>query len=655
MATWDELEQKYSAVPASQPAQDSPWSSLEQKYAAPAPQESPQVMKAAAAPAKQNINQATWQQYQNAKDQGARDLVGGLLSGAGSIGATILWPIDKAMDVIKGDRGPNVSGLVTGKQPMSRNEERRMQINQGLRELGVDTESLPFQGSKIATQIAGTSGVGGALGALSSKVAPNAPIISNALSSGGFNLGDAAAKGAGFLPWLQNMGARVAGGAVTGGASAGLVNPNDAPTGAVVGGVLPPAVGAVNATGRWIGNTAKSLIQPFTESGQNAIVGNILNKAAQGGPTTINATELVPGSMPTLAEAMGNAKIAGLQRVARDINPNPFAELEKANAAARSAALEKVSGNELALEAAKNSRSTQAGALYNQAMSKGVDPSTLTPQVVGEITDLMSRPAMKSAAAKAKEMAQNAGIQIDDAGSMAGMHYTKMALDDQIGAATRAGNNTEARILLGVKDKLGNLLENISPDYMQASRKFAELSQPVNQMEVLQGLKLTDQMGKITLSKIQSNIDSLEKAMKAPGINPAKSLTADQLGALRSIRDDLLRQQNLNLGKSAGSNTFQNIATNNILENALPFGLGKMATNKVGPVLGQLGRIPYSGANEAIRNKLADAFLDPTAASALMSRAALADSSGYGGLLGTLARPQPVIMGGLLNNYSTNP
>lgn len=45
MATWDELEQKYSAVPASQTAQDSPWSSLEQKYAAPVAQEAPSTSK----------------------------------------------------------------------------------------------------------------------------------------------------------------------------------------------------------------------------------------------------------------------------------------------------------------------------------------------------------------------------------------------------------------------------------------------------------------------------------------------------------------------------------------------------------------------------------------------------------------------------------
>lgn len=188
----------------------------------------------------------------------ARDATGGMLRGAGSIGATLLWPIDKTMDLVKGDRGPNVSGLVTGKQPLSRNEERRMQMTQGLKELGVDTEGLPFKGAKILTEIAGTAGAGGALGNLAARVAPGAPIISNALSSGGFNLGDAAVKGAGVLPWLQNAGARVAGGAVAGGVSSAMIDPSQALTGAAIGGALPPGVQAVAKVWGALGSAVKN-------------------------------------------------------------------------------------------------------------------------------------------------------------------------------------------------------------------------------------------------------------------------------------------------------------------------------------------------------------------------------------------------------------
>lgn len=581
------------------------------------------------------------------------NLVAGSVRGAGSIGATLGWPIYKAMDKYYGDREPNLSGLVTGKQPMSRYQEAKMQMDQGLKEMGADPESLVYQGGKLGTEVLGTAGAGGALGNLFARVAPGMPLLTNALRSGGFNLGAAAKTGPGLLPMLQNLGARTAAGAVVGGVSAGMIDPENAGMGAAIGAGMPAGIQAVGKLGQWAGNTAKSLVQPFTEAGQEAIAGSVLRKAAQGGPTAINAAELVPGSLPTLAEATGNANLAGLQRVARDINPNPFVALGKANAAARNAAFEKAAGTDIALDAARSARSNDAGVLYRQAMQKGIDPAAMTPEMVKEIGDLMSRPAMKSAAAKAKEMAMNEGIKINNAGSMQGMHYTKLALDDQIGEAIRKGSNTEARILTGVKDKLGGVLENISPDYMQASRKFAEMSKPVNQMEVLQNLRLTDAKGNITLSKVQNNIDSLERAMKEPGVNAAKSLTENQLGALKSIRDDLLRQQNTALGRSAGSNTFQNIATNNILENALPFGLGKVVTSKAGGVIGQIGRLPYSGPNEAIRAKLVDAFLDPAMASRLMTQPAVTnDPSRYAGLLQAFAQQQPVMAQGLLGRFN---
>ncbi len=92
------------------------------------------------------------------------DIGGGLIRGAGSIGSTLLWPVDKAQDLYYGDRDANVAGLITGQQPLSRNEERRQAIDAGLTTLiGSDPESLAYQGGKLAGEIAGTAGAGGVL------------------------------------------------------------------------------------------------------------------------------------------------------------------------------------------------------------------------------------------------------------------------------------------------------------------------------------------------------------------------------------------------------------------------------------------------------------------------------------------------------------
>ena len=137
------------------------------------------------------------------------------------------------------------------------------------------------------------------------------------------------------------------------------------------------------------------------------------------------------------------------------------------------------------------------------------------------------------------------------------------------------------------------------------------MSQPVNAMETLQGLKLTDAQGNITLAKVKNAMEGLERARNTPGVHSAKSIDDTQMQALEAIHADLLRQSTMGAGRSVGSNTFQNIATNNILSSLLPGKLGEIAGGKVGGVLGQVGKLAYSGPNESIRNKLLEMALQP--------------------------------------------
>lgn len=191
--------------------------------------------------------------------QGAGNLAAGAVRGAGSIGATILYPVDKITDMVKGDRGPTLSSLVTGDKPLSRNEERRLQMDEALRSLGVETDSLLYKGGKLAGEIAGTAGAGGVVANGLTKAAPLiarvAPRVADAVTkfapvvqSGGMSLGNAATGNA-----LANTAIRAGGGAVSGAATAGLVNPEDAGTGAVIGAVAAPVIQAAGKVGQAIG------------------------------------------------------------------------------------------------------------------------------------------------------------------------------------------------------------------------------------------------------------------------------------------------------------------------------------------------------------------------------------------------------------------
>ncbi len=556
------------------------------------------------------------------------NLVAGGVRGAGSIGATIVYPYDKYQDIDKGDRGQTVESLISGKAPLSRNEERRKAMDTGLEYMGAEPRSLMYGTGKLGAELAGTWGVGGVVGNTLGRGASAvgaSDAVANALATsartGGFSTGMPAAST--FGGSVANMGTRMAGGAATGGATAGMINPADAGTGAIIGGALPLALTGVAKAGATTGRMLYSLAQPFTTAGQERLAGGIMNRFSKDGRTALDNAEHVIGSRPTLAEATGNAGLASLQRNVGDTVPgatNRFLDRQVENAAARTSAFDEVAGDTGKLDFFRNERSAAGGSLYEQALTADTS-ANLTPYIKGQISQLLKRPSITEARKTAQRWAKERGERPSFDGNMRGLHDMKTAIDDQISEAVRAGKGGEAKALAATQDKLLDVMEKLSPAYKEARVTYAEMSKPINQMEVLQGLRLTDAKGNMTLSKVQNAIDGLERKMTGPGTDAAKSLTDAQVGTLRAIRDDLLRKTNLDAGKAAGSNTLQNIATDNIVSSALPEKAAEIVGGKVGGVAGQLGRLMYSGPNDAVRNRLADMMLDPEMAKRAMDAA----------------------------------
>lgn len=189
---------------------------------------------------------------------GVRDAAAGAVRGAGSIGATIVDAVRSklagpALDAVPANMRPAVtSGLAEAPQ----GAELRGAMDSGLAELtGADPTSLPYQGGKLAAEVAGTLGVGGAAAnglARVPAVANVVPGLVNAIRSGGMTTGVRVAPG--MASQAANLGTRVAGGAIHGGMAAGLVNPEDAGIGAALGGAIPVVTKAAGAAGRVVGN-----------------------------------------------------------------------------------------------------------------------------------------------------------------------------------------------------------------------------------------------------------------------------------------------------------------------------------------------------------------------------------------------------------------
>lgn len=215
------------------------------------------------------------------------DIAAGAVRGAGSIGATILTPIDAAA------RAMGIQNDYIGRT------DRRAAMDEALRTMGANPESIAFKTGKIGAELAGTAGVGGALAKGASAIGA-APSVINALQTAGM---------AG-----PNMLTRMGAGATVGGAAAGMVNPEDAAMGAGIGAAVP----IVGAALKGAGTIGRKIIGGTTGVGDEALRQAYLSGQA-GGKTAKAFTENMRGASQmddVLASAKQNLEVMGAQKQA---------------------------------------------------------------------------------------------------------------------------------------------------------------------------------------------------------------------------------------------------------------------------------------------------------------------------------------------------
>jgi len=270
--------------------------------------------------------------------QGAGNTLAGLVRGAGSIGATILAPWDVAKDAING------KGL-----SLESNRQRRADMDAALQTMGAETDSFGYGAGKLTGEVLGTAGAGGALAngtrmglAMAGKSVPAAvdPLLS-AISTGGFSTGSKVATG--LSPFLKDQGIRALGGAVSGGASTGLVNPEDAGAGLLIGGALPGIVKvageAGKLTGRAAASVAKNTLGMATGAGAETI-GTAYRAGKEGGTSFLDnmrgnvpMTDVLDSAKEALSKMRierGNQYRSGMVDIANDKSVIDFTPIEKA-------------------------------------------------------------------------------------------------------------------------------------------------------------------------------------------------------------------------------------------------------------------------------------------------------------------------------------
>lgn len=386
-----------------------------------------------------------------------------------------------------------------------------------------------------------------------------------------------------------------------------------------VGGAAVPVAGMALKAG-------KGLLEPLYQGGRDEIVGRALRSAAGDNADTViknlkGAKELVPGSKPTAAEVANSGGIAAIQRAASAVDPEAYATRAAQQNEARVGLLDRLAGSKTKKEAAAMAREAAAGPLYKSAMELGVDPEmakVLQPQ----IKNLMER-MPSGVMEKARELARLNGETLGKDGSVQGLHYMKLAVDDMLDAGKQTGIGSQmSRGLTQFKNDLVTVIDDLSPQYKRARETFAARSAPINQMDVAQ--EISDKsVNKLTgLLQPQSYAKALsdDTAVRATGFSKATladTMGPKKLGQLEAIKEDLMRSVAArDMGRGAGSDTVQKLAMTNLMQQSgLPVGLLNM------PGLGRLGNWVYSNADEEMKRSLAQGLLNPSQTARLMEKA----------------------------------
>lgn len=203
---------------------DGPWSKYGQQETAPAAPASPSTPKPPTGYTLENLKRFAIQSPPGAMLRGVKDII--------DTGAEQLSRLGGA------DERARVQAM---------NEAGRREFDAAAE--GQVMPQVARVGGQLALTVPAVTALGGAAGAA------GLPRLGGAIASGGFRTGGAAPVGG--LARAGDMGLRTLGGGIAGGVSAGMVNPEDAGTGATIGAALPGVGAVAGAAGRAVGNAVR--------------------------------------------------------------------------------------------------------------------------------------------------------------------------------------------------------------------------------------------------------------------------------------------------------------------------------------------------------------------------------------------------------------
>ena len=481
-----------------------------------------------------------------------------------------------------------------------------------------------------------------------------------------------------FTKSLETQGAAAAGGALASGAARESdVGPLGQALGALAGATT--AGGAVGSA-PVLARTTREIVRPFTEAGREVITGNVLRNLASDAEQAIKSaatyTPKISGYTPTTAQATRDIGLINAETAIKglDVTKGRFATQALEANQAQMAILNRLAKDDDVLQAAIKKREEVTSPMREQAFANStVDPNTFQSAIAltvnKTIDDILASPVgkrqtvisvMKDAKddiARASTPAELYEIRKDLRAAVKGL------LDKSDKGGPNAGAYRAAQPQLeSVIRSVDDAIEAGASGYKDYLSKYAASSRGIERLEAAQQFK-----GKVlstTPDPSRVNDYLISQPAFTRAIRAAEKdtdLSPTQLAVLKRVAEDLDSGVLPRATKVAGSDTFKNMSTANVIGGMIGkqmFGDVPLALQKVSAPMNWL----YNGTDDAIRELLVNAMLDPKLAATFMKKASVmtveplnkelqrkALQLGYGATFGLTEKPYRVDLTGMAN------
>jgi hypothetical protein len=506
------------------------------------------------------------------------------------------------------------------------------------------------------------------------------------VTSAGFGVAGPASIAQRFAPSAQEFFTKslgTQGAAATAGALAsGAARESDVgPVGQTLG-----ALGGAITAGGMVGSapilarTTREIVRPFTEAGREVITGNVLRNLASDAEQAIkSAATYVPkvgGYTPTTAQATRDIGLINAETAIKglDVTKGRFATQALEANQAQMAILNRLAKDDDALTAAIKKRDEVTAPLREDAFAN----STVTPEIFQSgialtvnktIDDILASPVgkrqtvisvMKDAKddiARATTPAELYEIRKDLRAAAQGL-LDKSDRGGPTAGAYKAAEEPLKQVIRAVDDAI----EAGATGYKDYLSKYAASSKGIERLEAAQQFK-----GKVlstTPDPSRVNDYLISQPAFTRAIRAAEKetdLSSTQLAVLKRVAEDLDSGVLPRATKVAGSDTFKNMSTANVIGGMIGkqmFGDVPLALQKISAPMNWL----YNGTDDAIRELLVNAMLDPKLAATLMKKANVmtveplskelqrkALQLGYGATFGLTEKPTKIDLTGMAN------